>query len=278
MSETAARARYDSIFRPGLFAGRVIVVTGGGSGIGRCIAHELASLGGQVVVTGRKVGKLEAVASEIAADGGLCDYLPFDIRDEAAVADGVAAIIARHGRIDGLVNNAGGQFPSEIADISKKGWEAVLAANLTGGWQMMRAVFSASMKASGGVIVNITADMHNGMPGMAHSGAARAGMAPAEPSAGLPPSVRSICRADQASAAFSARKAAKTTSPPSTGRRPSAGAGPARRPCPSIRASRSSVPAASRITTAAAAGSTSSGPAPRLRAAPVASAPAAYTF
>ena len=177
MSETAARARYDSIFRPGLFAGRVIVVTGGGSGIGRCIAHELASLGGQVVVTGRKVGKLEAVASEIAADGGLCDYLPFDIRDEAAVADGVAAIIARHGRIDGLVNNAGGQFPSEIADISKKGWEAVLAANLTGGWQMMRAVFSASMKASGGVIVNITADMHNGMPGMAHSGAARAGMA-----------------------------------------------------------------------------------------------------
>lgn len=177
MSETAARARYDSVFRPGLFAGRVIVVTGGGSGIGRCIAHELASLGAQVVITGRKLDKLEATSAEIAADGGLCDYVPFDIRDEAAVTDSVAGILARHGRIDGLVNNAGGQFPAEVADISKKGWEAVLAANLTGGWQMMRAVFAASMKARGGAIVNITADMHNGMPGMAHSGAARAGMA-----------------------------------------------------------------------------------------------------
>lgn len=177
MSDHAANVRYESIFRPDLFAGRVIVVTGGGSGIGRCIAHELASLGAQVVITGRKPDKLEAVQAEIVADGGACDTVGFDIRDEDAVADAVRVILDRHGRIDGLVNNAGGQFPAEVADISKKGWDAVIATNLTGGYLVMREVFKAAMKDAGGAIVNITADMHRGMPGMAHSGAARAGMA-----------------------------------------------------------------------------------------------------
>lgn len=173
----AAKARYDSVFRPGLFADTVIMVTGGGSGIGRCIAHELASLGATVILVGRKPDKLDAVAAEIEEDGGIVDTARFDIREEAAVFEGVAAMVERHGRIHGLVNNAGGQFPAEIADISKKGWDAVIATNLTGGWQMMRTVFNASMKDHGGAIVNITADMHRGMPGMAHSGAARAGMA-----------------------------------------------------------------------------------------------------
>ena len=176
MSETAADARYDSVFRPGLFKGRVVCVTGGGSGIGRCIAHELASLGAHVVLIGRKQDKLDAVEAEIAEDGGSAETCAFDIRDEAAVDENIAAIAKAHGRIDALVNNAGGQFPAEIADISKKGWDAVLATNLTGGWMMMRAAFNASMKEHGGAIVNITADMHAGMPGMAHSGAARAGM------------------------------------------------------------------------------------------------------
>jgi citronellol/citronellal dehydrogenase len=173
----AAKARYDSVFRPGLFAGQVILVTGGGSGIGRCISHELASLGATVILVGRKQDKLDAVAAEIKDDGGEADTVSFDIREEDAVFQGVAAVIERHGRIHGLVNNAGGQFPAEVADISKKGWDAVIATNLTGGWQMMRTVFNASMKQHGGAIVNITADMHRGMPGMAHSGAARAGMA-----------------------------------------------------------------------------------------------------
>jgi len=176
MSETAANARYDSVFKPGLFEGRVILVTGGGSGIGRCIAHELASLGARLVLIGRKQDKLDAVAAEITDDGGSAETRAFDIRDEEAVNAAVAEIAAEHGRIDGLVNNAGGQFPAEVADISKKGWDAVLATNLTGGWLMMRAAFNASMKTQGGAIVNITADMHHGMPGMAHSGAARAGM------------------------------------------------------------------------------------------------------
>jgi len=173
---TDTPARYDSVFRPGLFDGQVILVTGGGSGIGRCIAHELASLGAHVVLAGRKPDKLTAVAAEITSDGGQADTQAFDIRDEEAVRAGVADIVARHGAIHGLVNNAGGQFPAEIKDISKKGWDAVVATNLTGGFLVMKAVFEASLKDHGGAVVNITADMHNGMPGMAHSGAARAGM------------------------------------------------------------------------------------------------------
>ena len=176
MSENAG-ARYESVFRPDLFSGQAGLVTGGGSGIGRCIAHELASLGAHVILIGRKAEKLDAVAAEIAEDGGSAETCALDIRDEEAVNDAVQALAAKHGRLDFLVNNAGGQFPAEVADISRKGWDAVIATNLTGGWQMMRAAFNASMKARGGSIVNITADMHAGMPGMAHSGAARAGMA-----------------------------------------------------------------------------------------------------
>jgi len=171
-----APARYRSIFAPGLFAGQTVWVTGGGSGIGRCVAHELAALGAQVVVSGRSADKLERVAAEIAEDGGRCTTLAFDIRDEDAVKSAVASVVRRHGRIDGLVNNAGGQFPAPLQGISKRGFEAVVANNLTGGFLMMREVYAQSMQTHGGAIVNMTADFRNGMPGMAHSGAARAGM------------------------------------------------------------------------------------------------------
>ena len=167
---------YRSVFRPGLFAGQLIWVTGGGSGIGRCTAHELASLGATVLVSGRTQARLDAVATEIAEDGGRCETAAFDIRDEDAVKSQVAAALARHGRIAGLVNNAGGQFPSPLMMISRKGFDAVVANNLTGGFLMMREVFVQSMQAHGGAIVNMTADFRNGMPGMGHSGAARAGM------------------------------------------------------------------------------------------------------
>ena len=168
-------ARYRSVFRPGLFAGQLHWVTGGGSGIGRCVAHELASLGATVVISGRSADKLARVAAEIAEDGGRCETAAFDIRDEDAVKANVAAVVARHGRVAGLVNNAGGQFPSPLAAIGKKGFEAVVANNLTGGFLMMREVFNQSMAAHGGSVVNMTADFRNGMPGMGHSGAARAG-------------------------------------------------------------------------------------------------------
>jgi len=168
---------YASVFRDGLFEGQVALVTGGGSGIGRCVAHELAVLGALVVVVGRKPEKLDAVVGEIARDGGKATALALDIRDEEGVRAAVADIVARHGRVDCLVNNAGGQFPAPLETISKKGFEAVVATNLTGGFLLMREVFNASMQKHGGAIVNMLAAMHRGMPGMAHSGAARAGMA-----------------------------------------------------------------------------------------------------
>ncbi|HEX5355145.1 MAG TPA: SDR family oxidoreductase [Aquabacterium sp.] len=168
---------YDSIFRPGLFAGQVHVVTGGGSGIGRCVAHELAALGATVVITGRNEEKLARVVAEITEDGGKADSFAFDIRDEDQVKTAVTGIVTKHGQIHGLVNNAGGQFPSPMNMISKRGFDAVVTNNLTGGFLMMREVFNQTMMKHGGAIVNMTADMWNGMPGMAHSGAARAGMA-----------------------------------------------------------------------------------------------------
>lgn len=171
-----AAPSYDSVFKSGLFDDQVIIVTGGGSGIGRCTAHELASLGAHVIITGRKADKLEATAKEIRSDGGQCETSAFDIRDEDAVKTAIADITSRHPVIHGLVNNAGGQFPSGLEDISKKGWEAVVSNNLTGGFLVMREVFFASMKEHGGSIVNMTADMWGGMSGMGHSGAARAGM------------------------------------------------------------------------------------------------------
>ncbi len=168
--------RYASVFRPGLFAGRTIWVTGGGSGIGRCVAHELAALGATVVISGRTADKLFRVQDEIAEDGGICHSISFDIRDEDAVKAGVAQVVAEHGPVAGLVNNAGGQFPAPLMMISKRGFDAVVANNLTGGFLMMRELFLQSMQAHGGAIVNMTADFRNGMPGMGHSGAARAGM------------------------------------------------------------------------------------------------------
>ncbi|MFH1796050.1 MAG: SDR family oxidoreductase [Pseudomonadota bacterium] len=167
---------YRSILRQDCFNGQTIVVTGGGSGIGRCVAHELASLGAHVVITGRKQDKLDRVLAEIAEDGGSAEARAFDIRDEEAVKAAVGSIVSVRGRIDGLVNNAGGQFPAPMETISKKGFDAVVANNLTGGFLVMREVFVQSMQANGGAVVNMAADMWRGMPGMAHSGAARAGM------------------------------------------------------------------------------------------------------
>ncbi|MEX8193474.1 SDR family oxidoreductase [Comamonas guangdongensis] len=167
---------YQSVFRPALFAGQVVVVTGGGSGIGRCIAHELAALGAQLALVGRNAEKLGAVQQEIARAGGLASSHVCDIRDEAAVKALVAEMLGRHGRLDALVNNAGGQYLAPLAGISAKGWQAVLDTNLTGGFLMARECFVQHMAEHGGAIVNMVADMWGSMPGMGHSGAARAGM------------------------------------------------------------------------------------------------------
>jgi citronellol/citronellal dehydrogenase len=177
MSDVPARAAaYRSVFRERLFAGQVAIVTGGGSGIGRCCAHELASLGATVALIGRNAAKLDRVAAEIAADGGTASSHECDIRQEGAVGATVGAILQAHGRIDGLVNNAGGQFAAPLAKITQKGWETVVRTNLTGGFLMARESYTQWMHEHGGAIVNIVADMWQGMPTMGHSGAARAGM------------------------------------------------------------------------------------------------------
>ncbi|WP_417501683.1 SDR family oxidoreductase [Marinobacter sp.] len=167
---------YQSVFHPDLFKGQVFIVTGGGSGIGRCTAHELASLGAKVALVGRKVEKVEAVKAEIVEDGGIASAHVCDIREEESVKATVKAIIAEHGGLNGVVNNAGGQFPSPLAGINQKGWETVVRTNLTGGFLMAREAYTQALSKTGGAIVNIVADMWGGMPGMGHSGAARAGM------------------------------------------------------------------------------------------------------
>jgi len=167
---------YQSVFKDNLFNDKNIIVTGGGSGIGRCTAHELAALGADVILIGRKAEKLQVVANEIIEDGGKATFFVCDIREEAIVQNTVKEIVAKHPVIHGLVNNAGGQFPSPLTGINQKGWETVVRTNLTGGFLMAKEVYLKSMAKHGGSIVNIVADMWGGMPGMGHSGAARAGM------------------------------------------------------------------------------------------------------
>ena len=156
----------------------MIIVTGGGSGIGRCTAHELASLGARVALVGRKAEKLEKVAAELDEDVGpnRASQHVCDIRVEEQVVATVGEVLKAHGRIDGLVNNAGGQFAAPLEAISQKGWETVVRTNLTGGFLMARECYTQWMRGRGGAIVNVVADMWLGMPAMGHSGAARAGM------------------------------------------------------------------------------------------------------
>src|SRR5262249_42554131 len=144
---------FQSVFKANLFENRNIVVTGGGSGIGRCTAHELASLGAHVIITGRRAEKLERIVAEIVQDGGSATMVDFDIREEDAVKGAVERILSERGAIHGLVNNAGGQYPSPLSAISKKGWEAVVATNLTGGFLMAREVYAQCMESQGGAIV-----------------------------------------------------------------------------------------------------------------------------
>src|SRR3954463_11644733 len=169
-------AAYQSVFRARLFEGQAGIVTGAGSGIGRCTAHELAALGAKVALVGRRLEKLEAVAREIADAGGTARCYAADIREEERVREVIGAALADFGRLDFVVNNAGGQFAAPLEKISAKGWDAVVRNNLTGGFLVAREAYTQWMKPNGGAIVNMIADMWNSMPGMGHSGAARAGM------------------------------------------------------------------------------------------------------
>jgi citronellol/citronellal dehydrogenase len=163
------------IFAPGLLDGQVCAVSGAGTGLGRAIALELARLGATVVGCGRRQGPLDATVAEIAAAGGQAEAMALDIRDAEAVESFFDGILASHKRLDLLVNNAGGQFLSPAEAITPKGFRTVIDLNVQGTWQMTHAAATrAFIPQGGGKVVSVTLSPHNGMPGMVHSGAARA--------------------------------------------------------------------------------------------------------
>jgi citronellol/citronellal dehydrogenase len=167
------------MYAPDLFRDQVAVVTGGGTGIGRATALMLARLGARVAIASRKQEHLDATAGELeaAAGAGRFHHQTCDIRDPDQVAALVGAVLTRWGRIDLLVNNAGGQFPSPAENITPKGWEAVIRNNLNGTFYMTREVGARAMiPQKSGRIVNVIAQIYRGFPGMAHTGAARAGV------------------------------------------------------------------------------------------------------
>ena len=168
---------YQSGFRRDLFSGKVIFVAGGGGGLGRCIAHELASLGADLVLAGRTQEKLDKTAEEITSDGGrvLACYSG-ELRDEELVHQLVSKVIEEHGVVHGLANAAGGQFPAKLEDMSLNAWNAVLNNNLTSYFLLANELYRQCFRDHGGAIVNIGADWEGGMAGMAHNGAARAGL------------------------------------------------------------------------------------------------------
>ena len=167
-----------SFFAPDLFQGQVALVTGGGSGIGFAVAQELSRLGASVAICGRKADKIVAAHEKLRAEGipderilsGTCD-----IREVQQIETFVRSVRERFGRIDVLFNNAGGQFPSPAQNISPKGFEAVIRNNLVGTFNMTREVATAAMiPQKAGRIINMSAQVYRGFPGMAHTGAARA--------------------------------------------------------------------------------------------------------
>ena len=160
-----------------LLAGRVVLVTGGGSGIGRTTAWIAARLGAQVVICGRKPEKLDAVARAIGARGLACEARPLDIRDRAAVDALVADVHARHGRLDLLVNSAGGQFPQDAIEFSDKGWRAVIDTNLTATFRVVRRTLKRMIRQRSGRIVVISSiGALMGLPGQANYAASKAGL------------------------------------------------------------------------------------------------------
>jgi len=168
---------YQSGFRKDTFDGQTIFVAGGGGGLGRCIAHELASLGASLVLTGRTRDKLERTRNEIQEDGGeVLGCYTAELRDESAVVELVDTALSSHGPIHHLVNAAGGQFPAKLEDLSLNGWNAVLNNNLTSYFLLSREIYRQQMQEHGGSIVHIGADWQGGMAGMGHNGAARAGL------------------------------------------------------------------------------------------------------
>lgn len=177
MTTPPAPATPLSVFRPGLFDGRVALVTGGGSGIGRGIADTLAALGAHVVLASRKQERVDAAAAEIRAAGGKASGVAVDVREADRVQQMVAEVAAAHGRIDLLVNNAAGNFYAPSESLSANAWRSVIEIDLSGTFFCSQAVLPVMRQGGGGSIVNISMTLHyRGWPLMAHATAAKAGI------------------------------------------------------------------------------------------------------
>ncbi|MFV0297283.1 MAG: SDR family oxidoreductase [Hyphomicrobiaceae bacterium] len=170
-------AKLETVYRSDLFKGQVVVVTGAGSGFGLAIATLFARLGADLVITGRNEERVTAAREFLEGFGGRVHHALFNIRDPEADNVFISEVWQVFGRLDVLVNNAGGQFPQAAIDFKPKGWNAVIDNNLNGTWYMMQAAARAWMERTRpGVIVNIVADFWRGMPGIAHTAASRAGV------------------------------------------------------------------------------------------------------
>ena len=160
------------VFREGALAGQVAIVTGGGTNLGKAAAAELARCGAAVLIAGRREEVLQETAAEI---GERCEWVAADIREREGADRIVHAALERHGRLDFLLNNAGGQYFVPAEGITSKGWGAVQRLNVGGTLTMSNAAHELAMRPAGaGTIVNVTVSPHHGMPAMAHTGAARA--------------------------------------------------------------------------------------------------------
>ncbi len=176
-SSDAEMVALPTVFAPDLFKDKVVLVSGAGSGLGKAIAVLFARLGGTLVVCGRNPEKIEAAGAFFRTLGSDVMVHAMTIRDPDAVTEMMNAVDERYGRLDVLINNAGGQFPQAAIDYSIKGWNAVIDTNLNGTWHMMQAAARRWRdKEQQGTIVNIVADIWRGMPGIAHTCAARAGV------------------------------------------------------------------------------------------------------
>ena len=168
-------AESSRVFREGLLDGQVCAVSGAGSGLGRETALELARLGAAVEICGRRLDPLAETVAAIEGAGGTAHATALDIREEEPVDAFFDGILERHGRLDVLVNNAGGQFLSPAEAITPKGFRTVIELNVLGTWLMTHAAAAkAFIPEGGGKVLSVTLSPHNGMPGMVHSGAARA--------------------------------------------------------------------------------------------------------
>ena len=163
------------IFAPGLLEGQICLVSGAGTGLGKASALELARLGATVIGCGRRREPLDETVAEIESLGGQAEAEAMDIRDDEAVERLFDGVLERHGRLDLLLNNAGGQFLSPAETISAKGFRTVVELNVTGTWLMTHAAATkAFIPQRRGKVLSVTLSPHHGMPGMVHSGAARA--------------------------------------------------------------------------------------------------------